>query len=138
MTTTNPPAPAKPKKGTLDSKPASLIARIGEAVVFVAQSIYLVPVALMKYRGETSRVLKQLAWGRGSVVVDGGVVVMMVILGAASGAAVAIEAYAGLNLIGFGPLTGVIGLISAIAGTAAFALTKPPAPAAPPARAHSG
>ena len=31
MTTTNPPAPAKPKKGTLDSKPASLIARIGEA-----------------------------------------------------------------------------------------------------------
>ncbi|NMD55824.1 MULTISPECIES: MlaE family ABC transporter permease [Tsukamurella] len=110
MTTTNPPAPAKPKKSsTLDSKPASLIARIGEAVVFVAQSIYLVPVALMKYRGETSRVLKQLAWGRGSVVVDGGVVVMMVILGAASGAAVAIEAYAGLNLIGFGPLTGVIG-----------------------------
>jgi phospholipid/cholesterol/gamma-HCH transport system permease protein len=105
-----PVEPAKPKKSsTLDSKPANLIARIGEAVVFVAQSIYLVPVALMKYRGETSRVLKQLAWGRGSVVVDGGVVVMMVILGAASGAAVAIEAYAGLNLIGFGPLTGVIG-----------------------------
>jgi phospholipid/cholesterol/gamma-HCH transport system permease protein len=91
------------------STAAGAAAHLGEAVLFVGQAIYLVPVALRKYRGETSRVLKTLAWGRGSVIVDGGVVAMMVILGAASGAAVAIEAYAGLNLIGFGPLTGVIG-----------------------------
>lgn len=111
MTTESAPrqqAPA-PQGVKPPSRPASTVARIGEAVLFVAQSIYLVPVALRKYRGETASVLKTLAWGRGSMVVDGGVVVMMVILGAASGAAVAIEAYAGLNLIGFGPLTGVIG-----------------------------
>ncbi|GAB3130157.1 ABC transporter permease [Tsukamurella serpentis] len=115
MTTTAPAPQSRqqpPRRSSgraLNSPPASLIARIGEAVVFVAQSIYLVPLAVLKYGGETSRVLKTLAWGRRSVIVDGGVVVMMVILGAASGAAVAIEAYAGLNLIGFGPLTGVIG-----------------------------
>ncbi|ADG80368.1 Phospholipid ABC transporter permease protein mlaE OS=Tsukamurella paurometabola (strain ATCC 8368/ DSM / CCUG 35730 / CIP 100753 / JCM 10117 / KCTC 9821/ NBRC 16120 / NCIMB 702349 / NCTC 13040) OX=521096 GN=Tpau_3790 PE=4 SV=1 [Tsukamurella paurometabola] len=108
MTTESAPKPAAPPKPRAP-RAVGAVARIGEAVLFVAQSIYLIPVALRKYRGETSSVLKTLAWGRGSVIVDGGVVVMMVILGAASGAAVAIEAYAGLNLIGFGPLTGVIG-----------------------------
>ncbi|MDF0530747.1 ABC transporter permease [Tsukamurella sp. 8J] len=85
------------------------VAHLGEALVFVWQAFYLMPVTLRRYRGETMRVLNGLAWGSRSIIVDGGVVVMMLVLGAAGGAAVAIEAYAGLDLIGFGPLTGVVG-----------------------------
>ncbi len=53
--------------------------------------------------------MNNLAWGRGSIIVDGGVISVLLILGVAIGASVAIEAYAILNLIGFGALSGVVG-----------------------------
>jgi phospholipid/cholesterol/gamma-HCH transport system permease protein len=56
--------------------------------------------------------MNSLAWGRGSLIVDGGVISVLVILGLAVGAMVAIEAYATLNLIGFGAISGIIGGIA--------------------------
>jgi phospholipid/cholesterol/gamma-HCH transport system permease protein len=53
--------------------------------------------------------MNDLAWGRGSILVDGGVISVLVILGVAIGASVAIEAYATLNMIGFGALSGIVG-----------------------------
>jgi phospholipid/cholesterol/gamma-HCH transport system permease protein len=50
-----------------------------------------------------------LAWGRGSLIVDGGVISVLVILGIAIGGMVAIEAWATLNIMGFGALSGIIG-----------------------------
>jgi phospholipid/cholesterol/gamma-HCH transport system permease protein len=50
-----------------------------------------------------------LAWGRGSLIVDGGVVSVLIIIGIAIGGMVAIEAWATLNLMGFGALSGIIG-----------------------------
>ena len=47
-----------------------------------------------------------LAWGRGSLIVDGGVISVLVILGIAIGGMVAIEAWATLNIMGFGALIG--------------------------------
>lgn len=82
---------------------------IGQWVVFLAQTFYLLPVAVKKYRRQILKEMNSLAWGRGAIIVDGGVISVLLILGVAIGASVAIEAYSILNLIGFGALSGIIG-----------------------------
>lgn len=81
----------------------------GQWVTFVSTTIWLLPITLRRYRRETMLVVNNLAWGRGSIVVDGGVISVLAILGVSVGAIVAIEAFATLNLIGLGALAGVIG-----------------------------
>ena len=81
----------------------------GQWVVFIALTVWLLPTTLRRYSRETVRVMNSLAWGRGSLIVDGGVVSVLAILGVTIGAMVAIEAYATLNLIGLGALSGIIG-----------------------------
>lgn len=88
---------------------ADLFAEIGRAALFVGRTLWLLPVTVRQYRAQTFRILNNLAWGRGSLIVDGGVVSTMLILGVAIGAMVSIEAFAGLDLIGFGALSGVVG-----------------------------
>jgi phospholipid/cholesterol/gamma-HCH transport system permease protein len=81
----------------------------GQWVVFIGQTLWLIPLTVRQYRRQTLQVMNSLAWGRGSLIVDGGVVSVLVILGIAVGASVAIEAFATLNIIGFGALSGIIG-----------------------------
>ncbi|BBW99619.1 MlaE family ABC transporter permease [Mycolicibacterium moriokaense] len=81
----------------------------GQWVTFVFQTFWMLPITVRKYRRETMLVMNNLAWGRGSIIVDGGVVSVLAILGVTVGAIVAIEAYATLHLIGLGALAGVIG-----------------------------
>lgn len=81
----------------------------GQWATFVAQTIWLLPTTVRKYPRETLRVMNNLAWGRGSIIVDGGVIGVLVILGVTVGGIVAIEAFATLDLIGLGALTGIIG-----------------------------
>jgi phospholipid/cholesterol/gamma-HCH transport system permease protein len=80
----------------------------GQWVVFIAQTFYLLPLTIRKYRRETLARMIDLAWGRGSLIVDGGVISVLVILGIAIGAMVAIEAWVVLDMIGFGALSGII------------------------------
>ncbi len=82
---------------------------IGRWILFTVQTIVHLPYTVRHYRKQTTKTMNSMAWGRGSIIVDGGVLPLLVILGVAIGVAVAIEAYNTLNLIGFGPLTGVIG-----------------------------
>ena len=56
--------------------------------------------------------MNDLAWGRGSLIVDGGVISVLVILGIAIGGMVGIEAWATLNIMGLGALTGIIGSLA--------------------------
>jgi phospholipid/cholesterol/gamma-HCH transport system permease protein len=84
----------------------------GQWVVFIAQVVYLLPLTVRKYRRETLNRLNDLAWGRGSLIVDGGVISVLVILGIAIGGMVAIEAWATLNIMGLGALTGIIGSLA--------------------------
>ena len=81
----------------------------GQWAFFIGQTFWLLPITVRRYRRETLRVMNNLAWGRGSVIVDGGVISVLAILGVTVGAIVAIEAFATLNLIGLGALAGVIG-----------------------------
>ena len=82
---------------------------IGQFVAFTAVTFWLLPLTLRRYRRETLQMMTNLAWGRGSILVDGGVISVLVIMGVAIGASVAIEAFAMLNLIGLGALSGLIG-----------------------------
>lgn len=81
----------------------------GRWATFIAQTVWLLPVTVRRYRRETLRVMNNLAWGRGSVIVDGGVISVLAALGVIVGGIVAIESFATLNLIGLGALTGIIG-----------------------------
>jgi phospholipid/cholesterol/gamma-HCH transport system permease protein len=82
---------------------------VGQWVVFIAQTVYLLPLTVRKYRRETLSRMNNLAWGSGSLIVDGGLVSVLVILGLAIGGMVAIEAWATLNIMGLGALAGIIG-----------------------------
>jgi len=99
----------------------------GQWVVFIAQTFWLLPLTIRRYRRQTLQQMNSLAWGRGSIIVDGGVVSVLLLLGIAVAASVAIEAFAVLNIIGFGPLSGIVaGLgcvreIAPLAGGIAFA-----------------
>lgn len=63
----------------------------GQWATFIAQTLWLLPITVRKYRRETLQVMNNLAWGKGSIVVDGGVISVLGILGITVGAIVAIE-----------------------------------------------
>ncbi|MET8777255.1 ABC transporter permease [Nocardia sp. NPDC050713] len=88
---------------------------------FVFQALWAIPLTLRRYRAQTMRTITDMTWGRGSVIVGGGTVPMLVVLGVAMGAGVGIQSFAALDLIGLGPVTGVV---------SAFANTRELAPIA--------
>jgi len=86
----------------------------GRWVLFIAQVFYYLPLTVRKYRRETLSRTIDLAWGRGSLVVDGGTISVLLILGLAVGASLAIEALSVLHLVGFESLSGLIGGVGAV------------------------
>ncbi|GAB4586223.1 MlaE family ABC transporter permease [Nocardia sp. IFM 10818] len=94
---------------------------IGFALGFVGQALAAIPLALRHYRAEMLRNISDMTWGRGSLIVGGGTVPMLVVLGLAIGAGVGIQTFAALDMIGLGSVTGVV---------SAFANTRELAPIA--------
>lgn len=82
--------------------------RLGHILVFFGRAIAAVPTVLRQYRKEFLRLLSDIAWGNGSIVVGGGTAGVAIVLGITAGALVAIEGYNFLNLLGLGPATGII------------------------------
>lgn len=91
-----------------------LLREIGQWTVFIAQTLWYLPVSVRRYSRETLRATINLAWGKGSLIVDGGTISVLLIIGIALGASLAVEALATLNIIGFGALSGLIGGIGAV------------------------
>jgi phospholipid/cholesterol/gamma-HCH transport system permease protein len=87
---------------------------VGQLVVFIAQTLWYLPLTLRRYRRQTLREMNNLAWGRGRIVVDGGVITVFMILGIAIGGSLAVEAFSTLNIIGFGALSGLTGGVGAV------------------------
>ncbi|WP_039804980.1 MULTISPECIES: ABC transporter permease [Nocardia] len=81
---------------------------LGFALSFSWQVLSAIPMTLKHYRMQTLRAIGDTTWGRGSLIVGGGTVPMLVLLGMVLGASVGIESYGTLNMIGLGPLTGVV------------------------------
>lgn len=90
------------------------IGRAGHMIYFFGKIITSIPGMLRDFRREMLRLLADLTWGNGSIVVGGGTVNVAAVLGITAGALVAVEGYNALNLLGLGPATG---LISSFAST---------------------
>ncbi|OUC77755.1 ABC transporter permease [Gordonia lacunae] len=83
-------------------------ATFGQIVMFVGKTFALLPTTIRHYRKQTMKTMNDMAWGSGSIIVDGGVVSLMFFLGIAVGSVVAIMAFMAFDLLGFGALTGII------------------------------
>jgi phospholipid/cholesterol/gamma-HCH transport system permease protein len=87
---------------------------LGRWALFIGQTFFYLPLTVRRYSRETLSATINMAWGRGSLIVDGGTISVLLILGIAVGASLAVEGLATLNIIGFGALSGVIGGVGAI------------------------
>lgn len=101
------PGPARPVVGAYRAA-AVPTRRLGHMLVFFVRAVFAVPNVLRQYRTEFVRLLSNIAWGNGSIVVGGGTAGVAVVLGFTAGALVAVEGYNFLNLLGLGPATGII------------------------------
>lgn len=90
------------------SQPLRLFRVVGQWTLFIGQTFLLLPLTVRKYRRETLQQMNNLAWGRGSIIVDGGVISVLLLLGIAVGGSLAVEALATLNQLGFGALSGLL------------------------------
>lgn len=87
---------------------------LGQWTLFIAEVLFYLPLTVRKYSRQTLAATISMAWGRGSLIVDGGTISVLLLLGIATGASLGIEALAVLNILGFGPLAGIIGGIGAV------------------------
>ena len=87
---------------------AAVIQRLGHMIGFLVRALAAIPTTLRHYRKEFLRILADVTWGNGSIVVGGGTAGVIIILGAAAGALVAIEGYNALHLLGLESATGMI------------------------------
>ncbi|HEY9312240.1 ABC transporter permease [Williamsia sp.] len=85
-----------------------LVMRLGHMVAFLVRAMVSIPLTLRHYRKEFLRILSDVTWGNGSIVVGGGTAGVIIVLGAAAGALVAIEGYQALHLLGLEPATGMV------------------------------
>lgn len=90
------------------------LAAAGQWTLFIVQTFVYLPLTVRRYTRQTLAATINLAWGRGSLIVDGGTISVLLILGMAVGGSLAIEALATLNIIGFGALAGLIGGVGAL------------------------
>lgn len=98
---------------------ALLIAKAGHIVHFFARIVASLPTMVLKFQREMMRVLADISWGNGSIVVGGGTVNVAAVLGVTAGALVAVEGANALELLGLGPATGLV---------SSFAITRELAP----------
>lgn len=84
------------------------VTRLGHMLVFFVRALVAVPLTLRQYNGEFLRLLSNITWGNGSIVVGGGTAGVAVVLGVTVGALVGIEGYNFLDLLGLGPATGFV------------------------------
>ena len=84
------------------------ILQLGHILYFFGRALAGVPVVLRNYRNEFTRLLSDVAWGNGSLVVGGGSAGVALVLGIVVGVMVGIEGYNFLQLLGLGPAVGII------------------------------
>ncbi|WP_067668597.1 ABC transporter permease [Nocardia miyunensis] len=84
------------------------VMRLGYMATFFFRMIGGIPVVLRHYRAEFLKILSNVTWGNGSIVVGGGTAQVILVLGAAAGVVVGIEGFSALKLLGMAPATGMI------------------------------
>ncbi|MBH0776306.1 ABC transporter permease [Nocardia bovistercoris] len=95
------------------SGPIEIFARLGHMITFFVRAITSIPLAVRYYGRESVKLLSDVTWGNGSLVVGGGTAGVIIVLGASAGAIVGIEGYSALKLLGMEPATGMIAATAA-------------------------
>jgi phospholipid/cholesterol/gamma-HCH transport system permease protein len=90
------------------SGPRDVLVLMGHQVTFLVRSVGAVPIAFKHYSKEIWRLLSDVTWGNGAIVVGGGTIGVIILLGIMGGATVGIEGYTALNLLGMSPVTGAV------------------------------
>ncbi|WP_330179676.1 ABC transporter permease [Nocardia sp. NBC_01503] len=88
--------------------PARAPIRLGHQAVVFLSALAAIPLVLRQYRKEVLRLISDVTWGNGSVVVGGGTAGVVIILCAFGGATVGMESHTALDLLTMSPLTGAI------------------------------
>jgi phospholipid/cholesterol/gamma-HCH transport system permease protein len=108
--------------------PNRTLQRLGHQVVFLGQALGAIPFTFKHYRREVARLISDVTWGNGSLVVGGGTIGVIVALCAFGGMTVGMESYSALNLLSMSPLTGALSAFATtrelgpILATLAFAI----------------
>ncbi|MBH0778008.1 ABC transporter permease [Nocardia bovistercoris] len=92
-------------------RPLVAFESVGFVVGFCWQVVASLPYTFVRYRRQTLSAVTDMTWGRGSVVVGGGVVPLMLLLGVSIGASIGIEAFGTLDLLALGQLSGLISAV---------------------------
>ncbi|MCU1685369.1 MAG: Phospholipid/cholesterol/gamma-HCH transport system permease protein [Amycolatopsis sp.] len=94
--------------GEIAAKPYHGLVGMGHQITFFAKALGAIPLTLKNYRAEVFRLLADISWGSGAVIVGGGTVGVMALLAVFTGASVGIEGYNALDILGMAPLTGFV------------------------------
>jgi phospholipid/cholesterol/gamma-HCH transport system permease protein len=97
--------------GTAVQRGRSGLESVGVFATFVLRTVTAVPTTLRHYRAETFRILLDISWGTGAILVGGGTVGVMVLLALSAGTSLGIEGFNGLETIGLSPLTGFVSAV---------------------------
>ncbi|WP_433673446.1 ABC transporter permease [Nocardia sp. CA-136227] len=115
MAATYTPPLLRPTRRVLSRVPLwAPLETLGFMLGFTWQVLSAIPLTLSHYRAQVMRTITDMTWGRGSVIVGGGTAAVMVVMGAAVGASLGIEAYSALDTVALGQISG---LVSAFANT---------------------
>jgi phospholipid/cholesterol/gamma-HCH transport system permease protein len=94
--------------GAVARRPYGMLVGLGHQLTFVMKAFATVPMTLRLYPGEVLRLLSDICWGSGAIVVGGGTIGVMVLLALFTGASVGIEGFNALDILGLAPLTGFV------------------------------
>jgi phospholipid/cholesterol/gamma-HCH transport system permease protein len=88
--------------------PIVALGRIGDHAIFYAKALAFAPLAVLRYRRETIRLIAEISMGSGALAVFGGTVVIVGFLTLATGGTLAVQGYSSLGNIGIEALTGFL------------------------------
>ena len=89
-------------------KPVHFLAGLGEQLTFGMRALGSIPLTLRSYPNEVLRLLGDICWGSGAIVVGGGTIGVMVLLAVFTGASLGVEGFNALDILGLSPLTGFV------------------------------
>lgn len=94
--------------GNAARRPYLAVAGLGHQATFVVRAFAAIPLTVRRYPAEVMRLLGDICWGSGALVVGGGTIGVMVLLALFTGASVGIEGFNALDILGLAPLTGFV------------------------------
>lgn len=84
---------------------------LGRMLLFCVEAVLAIPHALVRYRREVSRLLAEIAFGKGLLTVAASTVFVSALLSAVIGVQLGLEGLQGLNVVGLAPLSGLLAAV---------------------------